>query len=249
MIKNRFGFTLVEALITLGIIGVIAGLTIPSAIAGRMATQARAQFDTAYAILNQTVADMISDGVDLVGGRFIRVQGSMYDQFKSYMRVSVDCGIGTSVSSNSRICAGSQLKNSYETFAGKSGANVNWLIDDGSFVLHNGMLVGFENPTNGYGYPSISIDINGKTKPPNRWGWDMFTFQLMGEDLLPVGAAGTRHAEDAGNAEFSFGANPDKWCDVNNISTATTSDKFNGITCAYKALEDEDYFKKIYRGR
>ena len=247
MIKNRFGFTLVEALITLGIIGVIAGLTIPSAIAGRMATQARAQFDTAYAILNQTVADMISDGVDLVGGRFIRARGSMYEQFKSYMRVSIDCG--QAKAETVKACSGGQTTNGYETFTGRPGANVNWLIDDGSFVLHNGMLVGFENPEAGFGYPSISIDINGKTKPPNRWGWDMFTFQLMGEDLLPVGAAGTRHAEDAGNAEFSFGANPDKWCDVNNISTATTSDKFNGITCAYKALEDEDYFKKIYRGR
>ena len=36
MIKNRFGFTLVETLITLGIIGVIAGLTLPSAIAGSL---------------------------------------------------------------------------------------------------------------------------------------------------------------------------------------------------------------------
>jgi prepilin-type N-terminal cleavage/methylation domain-containing protein len=249
MIKNRFGFTLVETLITLGIIGVIAGLTLPSAIAGRMSSQARTQFDTAYAVLSQAVNDMAADDVTLFGGQFVNQRGSVYDLFKSYMRVSVDCckvkNDGKLECSASKICAGS-TQNGYERYDGggcnasksSCSASVNWLMDDGAFVLSNGMLVGIENPIDGTQYTMISIDINGKNKPPNRWGWDIFTFQIIGENLLPVGAPDTKFKDT--NREF--GEAPLTWC--NSAST----DDFNGITCAYNAVNDVDYFKKLYKG-
>ncbi len=249
MIKNRFGFTLVETLITLGIIGVIAGLTLPAAIAGRMSSQARTQFDTAYAVLSQAVNDMAADDITLFGGRYMQKYGSVYELFKSYMRVSVDCckyENGKLVCSISKICAGGGKNgspNGYETFSGISGASVNWLIDDGAFVLSNGMLVGFENKDTETQYNLVSIDINGKNKPPNRWGWDMFTFQIVGEDLLPVGAMGTSYKDPAISKNYIFGEDPERWCNSDN-----SDDKFNGITCAYKAVNDVDYFKKLYKG-
>ena len=259
MIKNRFGFTLVETLITLGIIGVIAGLTLPSAIAGKMAAQARTQFDTAYAVLNQAVNDMAADDVTLFGGRYVQKYGSLHDLFKSYMRVSVDCckveGDGSLKCFGSKICPSrNYTQNGYETYSGvgcnasksSCSAVVNWFIDDGAFVLSNGMLVAFENNGSNTQYTIVSIDINGKNKPPNRWGWDIFSFQIIGEDLLPIGAVGTTYKDPSVDSNRIFGQNPDKWCDKNNNSAANDDGKLNGATCAYKAVTDVDYFKKLY---
>ena len=51
--KKRFGFTLAEVLITLGIIGVVAAMTIPTLIANTNAAKFRSQFKKTISTLNQ----------------------------------------------------------------------------------------------------------------------------------------------------------------------------------------------------
>ena len=51
--KKRFGFTLAEVLITLGIIGVVAAMTIPTLIANTNSQKFRSQFKKSISTLNQ----------------------------------------------------------------------------------------------------------------------------------------------------------------------------------------------------
>ena len=51
--KKRFGFTLAEVLITLGIIGVVAAMTIPTLIANTNSAKFRSQFKKTISTLNQ----------------------------------------------------------------------------------------------------------------------------------------------------------------------------------------------------
>lgn len=102
------------------------------------------------------------------------------------------------------------------------------IFDDGQFVLQNGMLVMIENPNSQTSHQIfISIDINGKKKGPNKFGYDLFTFELVSDGrLLPMGADGTSYP---GNSYCSKDSNS----------------KINGIACANKALNDPKYFRTL----
>lgn len=74
----------------------------------------------------------------------------------------------------------------------------------------------------------ISVDVNGYNKNPNKWGHDLFTFQLTDDGkILPMGAPGTTYN------------NIDSYC------SSTSSHIYNGAGCTYKALTDKDYFKNL----
>lgn len=60
-IKVKFGFTLAEVLITLGIIGVVAAITIPNLINNYKAKQLRTQFLKSYSVLSQAFKLMQAD--------------------------------------------------------------------------------------------------------------------------------------------------------------------------------------------
>ena len=242
MIGKKSGFTLVETLITLGIIGVIAGLSIPLAISGRMAAQAKGQFNTAYALLQHAVADMSSSGIELQQSLYIGVEqngraasNSIYNKFKPFLKISYDCGAFDNV--NPKICASTDERG-YEGYSGNSDTQLNTIVSNGSFVLQNGMLVAFSGTTRSMNL-FVTVDINGKNKLPNKWGWDVFTFQVLDGELVPAGAPGTGYEPEHPNL---WGNNPRSYCDPNSNAQS------NGATCAYYALNDDEYFKTLYRG-
>lgn len=101
------------------------------------------------------------------------------------------------------------------------------LLDDGQFVLKDGSSIFLENSEN---IILISVDVNGYLKKPNRWGHDLFTFQLMDDGkILPNGAPNTYYGSKD-----------------NNCSTQSNH-TFNGIACTYYALNDKDYFNNLPR--
>lgn len=244
--KKRLAFTLGEILIALGVIGVVAALVIPQLINGKKAGTARAQFDTAYSILSKTFADMDADNIPIMPANYT-TSNSLYTQMKNYSRVAIDCG-NYSAQKNISVCiargANDQSGNidNYKIYNPKSNSKMNSsLLDDGAFVLTNGMLVAIENPggttkVDNKDVPNmilVSVDINGKNKNPNRWGWDLFTFELTNQGLLPVGADGT---------QATYSDDPQTYCKLNGAGNT------NGITCSYYATMNQDYFKNLYKG-
>ena len=85
-----------------------------------------------------------------------------------------------------------------------------------------------------YGYFVIYVmvvkplDVNGYLKRPNKWGHDLFTFQLMEDGrLLPMGANGTTYTDD------------NRYCSISSTNSQ------NGISCTDNALNEKDYFKNL----
>ena len=108
--KRRFAFTLAEVLITLGIIGVVAALTIPNLIQEYQKKQWVAGLQRGYATLNQVfktamAEDMVDDvtqtelynaiPIDDEGFRRIHLGSSDYSQFveqlKKYLKITKVC--------------------------------------------------------------------------------------------------------------------------------------------------------------
>ena len=63
--RIKTGFTLAEVLITLGIIGVVAAITIPNLIANYKAQRLRSKFLKSYSTVQQVFKQMEADDVSL----------------------------------------------------------------------------------------------------------------------------------------------------------------------------------------
>ena len=235
--KARGGFTLAEVLITLGIIGVVAAMTIPNLIANYKAHRLSSQFLESYSIIQQVFKSMEADEVSLsprdYGG------GQYYKAFMKYLQAPTDCGLGGSNGENSKNFKGKPCYNTsgkysdtaYKTYDGKQDAEQG-LLDDGQIALQNGTLLMFENNTNGVNHDRVyvSVDLNGYNNKPNRWGYDLFTFQFVDGELETMGAIGTDY-EDT-----------EMYCNKDG------SGSVNGIACAQKAKENpQEYFKYVVK--
>ncbi len=153
---------------------------------------------------------------------------SLYALIKPYFEILYECGFSY-ITKCMPLSEGEEkdgMSRIYKTYNNSTFIKLVYL-DDGQFVLKDGALILIENPgdlqdKNRF----ISVDVNGIEKKPNKWGHDLFTFQLMSNGkLLPMGASGTR-----------FG---DEYC------SRVSTDKNNGIGCTYRALTDKDYWKNL----
>lgn len=231
------GFTLAEVLITLGIIGVVAAITIPGLMTRINNIKLQAQFKEGYSLLAQAVRMYNQDEEATIEAKI-----GMYKQFMKYFKGATDCGNTTEVADDSEYCMvrQSNVDNTPGTVTNKDYQYKNYakntefintiVLDDGQFFLNNGMLIMFNaNSAN----PFISIDINGKLQKPNAWGHDVFTFELQNSEkeggyiLVPMGTKGTTYP------------NPEQFCSKTSNSTS------NGLTCSYYAMQNNNYFKEL----
>lgn len=227
----RNGFTLAEVLITIGIIGIIAAITLPVLIADKRAKELEAALKKNTSVLQQAISlIMLEDGIEPTPQNL--ASRALKNKIKPYLNVLKDCGYGTEFGScvpNTGAEGNNDAKNTYKTY--NKSKNVNYsLLDDGQLLLIDGSLLLIENSNPEFEQVLISVDVNGAAKAPNIWGQDLFTFELTKTGkLMPMGAIGTAYTDDK------------TYC------SKTSSNKFNGIGCTYKALTEPDYFKKLPR--
>ena len=228
MANPKAAFTLAEVLITLGIIGVVAAMTIPNLITSYKAHRLRSQFLKSYSIVQQVFKQMEADDVSLDPASYSKEP--LYKTFMKYLQAPLDCGSSwRNDYVNAKPCfpLKAQGAKPYKTMDGNLEANRVWM-DDGQIALQDGTLILFENSMAG-GSIKVHIDINGFISPPNRWGYDLFTFQFTDGELRAMGAPKTVFPK------------ADVYCDLNK------SNAHNGITCAQKAKDNPDYFKNLLR--
>ena len=242
MMKKSLAFTLGEVLIALGVIGVVASLVLPLLINGQKAGEARARFDTAYSILTKTIADMDADNISVEPASYATA-GSFYTELKKHFKIAIDCGKYSAT--NDSVCFSTTNTSAQSTYRRMSGTEMTALEksmwDDGGVVLNNGMLVAVENPANYVYGLLIMVDINGKNKNPNKLGYDLFAFELTkGGVLLPLGAPGT--GQRTSSLALWGNKKAEEYCKKG------ANHQFNGMTCAYLAATDRDYFQKLYNG-
>lgn len=186
-------FTLAEILITLGIIGVVAAMTIPSIIQNAQEKAIVSQLKKAYSTLSQAVSLAIQNNgtVDTwdIGnygdtGKAINILTNL----TPYLKIIKTC--------TGPVSNGCNPNNSYALSGGAyawNWDNVQYRaeLSDGTYLyVLNGTtscVSNFGNTTElkqGCGY--IYSDVNG-SKPPNTIGKDVFLFYLLKNQLYPTG--------------------------------------------------------------
>lgn len=190
-------------------------MTLPALINDKQNKELEAGLKQAYSILQNSYNQMGYDEGQIINHENYK-SWDFINSFKKYFKTRYTCA--------DMKCATIKT-NHYRTYNNKHMEES--YLDDGQMQLTNGMFVMIENPYNG-GKLYITIDINGINKRPNKWGHDLFTFQVTNNGkLLPMGAKGSDYA-------------PEEYCsDLNNTI-------YNGIACTYRALTEKDYLK-IYQ--
>lgn len=217
-----------EVLITLGIIGVVAAMTLPVLIANKKAHELQAALNKNASVISQAVLMVAQDeGVDptpaTIGDHALKVK------LIKHMKVLKDCGSGTELTAcvvNTAYEVNKDAKKVYRNYSNTTNIDMS-LLDDGQFILADGSIILIENSLEKFEQIFITVDVNGFQKGPNRWGHDLFTFDVTKSGkILPMGAEGTKF-------------------EGNTYCSASSSSNRNGISCTYLALSDKDYFKKL----
>lgn len=185
------GFTLAEVLITLGIIGVVAAITIPNLMTHLRNKKLESQFKKTYAELNiaartfyaQEESSVHDADVILYGGNnHVQNSTKILESFmKYYKSYSMTSGHNWAVFDNSKNI--SQKNLSGEPIA-------NYPCDESSVALDMvGRLYSFDNTSTSFEYnspdygPKVCVDINGIEKP-NRLGYDRFVFVFTANNAV-----------------------------------------------------------------
>ena len=182
--KKNYGFTMAEVLITLGVIGVVAAITMPILISKYQKMVWVDQLKANYSLLNQGFQKMMADdGVDNLADTEV---------WKPIVYNDRDCSASTLTDSCDEFY--SNLKNYFEIISiehnvsknyRKNGISDNTLTRTGTVLtLSNGAQI-FDSSFYRNGYVYITIDINGDKKP-NTNGRDIFHFR-NGSNMQPTG--------------------------------------------------------------
>lgn len=224
--EKKAAFTLAEVLITLGIIGVVAAMTMPSLINKYQAQVLRTQFLQANTILQDGISRMRNDEVDLNEVINNRNSAIIEEYFQN---------------GHCKLPKNEKEAKYYNFFGNRLAENAQSSDLVQPYCLKNGMLLWFGklrtidasgdfwNEDNTYSL--LAIDINGWKKKPDRYGHDVF-FWYLDPDTNMVKPVGDYKKLPS---SVYFTTCPG---DGETMSEA-------GIGCTAKALSDPEYFKKI----
>ncbi len=196
--RKRPAFTLAEVLITLGIIGVVAAMTMPVLIQGYTEKATVAKLKKVYSNLNNalimsineygelngwgiTSSDIDNKGADLIAKRI-----------KEFMISAKDCNFEGG-------CFGEEA---YKTLGPANEAFFGLATNFSTLVLSDGVSIGIWAGDGYNSYGSIIVDLNGKKKP-NTTGKDAFWFRIKEHSIVPYGLP-----EETGNNTFGNCVNP-----------------------------------------
>ncbi len=199
--SKKAAFTLAEVLITLGIIGVVAAMTIPTLITDYQEKQTVTKLTDAYAIMSNAYAlAKVEKGpisgwfpnlkpagpleIDEETGEVtfdenrIKNAEAFHDLLGSYLKVVSRCN-GSDQScpkyDHVYVLNGAEKKTDLKHFSTSNLAN--------GIIIRGGTLA---IPCNTTSCGDFSIDING-LKGPNTFGKDIFYFYMKSDGIVPIG--------------------------------------------------------------
>ena len=212
---NKTGFTLAEVLVTLGVIGVVAALTIPaleqnvaSSKVGPSLAKAVSNFEKAnQMLLTQNDAASITN---LMGSDFTKSgEGGYGDRLSEYIKIKIEehpekVPTYKQYLSNDAYTAAinsEEISSDWSANAFKSDDDMIYYIFPESKTVPNG----YTNITSKKKIGQVYVDINGYAKP-NRQAKDIFRFYLYNDGTLrPYGGK----AFDRTQAEDNYLQNPE----------------------------------------
>jgi prepilin-type N-terminal cleavage/methylation domain-containing protein len=192
--KKKAAFTLAEVLITLGIIGVVAAMTIPTLLTNYREKMFVNKLKESYSIFSQAYKMAVyeydsPEGWDIGTGINMDSAVKVYEYLKPYLKLGIDCGstsgcfasgyktlsgvsYGYAPRNHSMYARGMLLNGA--SFAIASAGTYGCKYHDALYPLYCGVLY---------------IDVNGLDKP-NQAGVDYFGFFITPNGIEPMGKRG-----------------------------------------------------------
>jgi len=202
MVNKKFAVTLVEILLTIGIIGVVATLTIPTLVRNMQDAQCRTALKKTYAIIANATNKMQYDYGGLPWTAVAKQDGTettnMFNVYNSYLNFTQTEYIGCAAYTGPLFAPA--YSNYKSTSASTVAMNVNsyhctargGMLNDGVSLFFQSLPGGLGSTINGnVVYVEIRVDVNGPN-PPNMFGRDYFYLLVLKntEGVLSVVPAG-----------------------------------------------------------
>lgn len=214
--KLNFGFTLAEVLIVIGVIGVVAAVTLPTLIASYQEKVFVEKLRQTYTIFSNAYQNAIAyNGNTEYWGVDGNARG-LYNKLTPYLKITKDCTTDYSG------CYLSNLNN-YKSLGGIYYYGYTYSPHPNQTVVHaklnNGVVFSIYNAN------ALNVDLNGPDEP-NQAGIDMFHFAILPDRILPYSPS-----DSDPNHICKYGDNKNQW---------------NGYGCAGWVLQkgNMDYLRR-----
>ncbi len=207
--KVKFGFTLAEVLITLGVIGVVAAMTIPTLMANHQKKQTVVKLQKAISVMNQAYRLAYDDVGEATPdeARTIGAEGYFNKFWAPYLKTSSFCNqIGCGYDMKGVAVYGQPWKKPsgawYPIQLNSNETRIGLFTMDNFFYLITCAVGG--TPESMITSASIFVDINGTAKP-NVFGRDVFVLErkIDGEKGGVVLPSCSTYSDDSINVSCS----------------------------------------------
>ena len=238
---RRAAFTLAEVLITLGIIGVVAAMTLPTLMQNYQKAQTVSQLKKTYAVA-QNAVQMIRaeyDGNDMLGMPFVHelfghsqyfdlgMFGEELSKHLNYGEKTYDSTFITEL----KLCLPLDSPKIYKFANGEKqtawgqGEIYWWILNDGSCLAMLKRGGWSWDGKEGTSRVLMLLDVNGSEKNPNQFGKDTFIFELTHNgSIIPYAG---EHGDDCFSKDSGWNA--------------------SGFACAKKIVDDGWQIKHDYK--
>lgn len=210
---KKTGFTLAEILITLGIIGIVTAMIIPTLLKNTNNIELKTKWKKEYADLTNVTKLIMNDNGNNIVGVFTSGESSMLTTYSNYLKVAKVC----STDSVAEGCIASQF---YKGLDGTGTGGTDSFNRPG-IILNDGTSIIFYATTNAQALNcnraldtnvplsqtcgTLYIDVNG-LKLPNTVGKDLFLIILTQTGAYAAGASTSSVLSNITN--FSVSCNP-----------------------------------------
>ena len=232
-LKKRVAFTLAEVLITLGIIGVVAAMTMPTLINKTQNRQLQTAFKKAYSVQSQALLYTKQNlGIENLRAAFAvydsnnkvyYMANQFYNEYYKYLQINDSCEYEKPVRNYS---------NTADAYIDVGTSQPNKQLPDGSCanVKINARTI------------NITVDVNGAKKGPNRLGYDIFVFEVNDNDALVPKKTSKKYTddelEDIKNQYDDQSLATSVPAQAGNPCSIESSQRGNGLGCSWYALND-----------
>ena len=194
-LHKRVAYTLAEVLITLGIIGVVAAVTLPSVIQNYKKQEVLSRLKKSYAVIEQTVKMAEKDyGTITTWPEWSDSEAVLHKYFVPYLSGVKEFGKTKSVEialcydQNSSMTFDNVFKY-YSQYVWWTGVHISNPFSAGetsSIALSDGTCIGLNPKTDSHGVKPkmIFVDVNGSRRGPNVAGKDLFFFYINSDGFV-----------------------------------------------------------------
>lgn len=188
--QRYVAFTLSEVLITIGIVGIVAEMTVPALYATTAQLIYISAWKKAYSNVNQAMLMIQQENGSPVESPTTMAEAyTLFSQIQNKLSVNINCGNND----DQKSCyltptSGLNYKGLNNSLMTECPTTTSKMFGAGQIKLKDGsyLMMG-----NGYGPTFIWIDVNGPNNGPNVAGKDFLGMQLVNGKMLPLGASNT----------------------------------------------------------